>query len=113
MKTFLRILILVAIVCGVAVVTCPKNEAHVNAIKEVVFEAMSENSDDETNQLGRLFFDGITNYAIGSLVTYENHFLYSTASIKSPAGTRKRLSTGVFGHVFTVNKEEMAEMVGI
>ena len=111
MKKLIVLLILV-IVCGTMMVTCPDKEAHMTAlINEVTtFLDKERMGEDSLNQEKSSFEKGlnIMLYSLaGSFVktmieqelVVKNNFIYSTGEINSNSGSRL-VSLGLLGHVF-------------
>ncbi len=113
MKKVITVLILVLVVCGVAVVTCPDKQAHQDAIMSVVNSKINDELQTDyadlqaisawVGSLGSSLASGI----VGNRLTVKNHFLWSSGEIKDLEGNSSRVSVGVFGHVFTFDKEDL------
>ena len=113
MKKALIAIIAVLIVGVAAVVTCPDKQAHKDAIMAVVNEKINEElktDDAELQGLSALFGSlgsSIAGGIIENRLVVKNHFLWSTGEIQNLDGEYYQISVGVFGHVFTFNKEDL------
>lgn len=110
MKKFIIFLLVLLAVAAVAVVTCPDRQAHKDAIMSIVNEKINEVMWQDENSdlvlLGSAIGSSVASYALDNRLTYKNHFVYSTCEINRENGPR-RLSVGVFGHVFTFSKDDL------
>lgn len=109
-----KILVLL-VVLGIMVATCPSRDDHktaiTNAINGAVNETISSAADDSNVGtgiafLGSLLANSVVNVFIDQVMDYQNYFIFSKTE-GTFDGETKTLSYGVFGHVFTVDKEEM------
>ncbi len=112
----LTISLLIILLLGiVAVVTCPTRTAHedaINAAIDKVIASYNREDDDDLGSLGTLasaFGAGIIKRGISSLLVVNNHFLWSTGVITDYSDENKRVSFGIFGHVFTSINDELKE----
>lgn len=109
MKKSVIFLIVVIIICGIAVLTCPKKEAHTEVLMGVVNNVMNEklNStntgelNEATMVLASSLGSSVLSYVLESRLDVENHFLWSTGKIRKLDGKSYIASIGLFGHVFT------------
>ena len=97
---------------AVAVVTCPDREDHKEAIMSVVNEDANELSggDNFLNFITSIGA-GIMGNRIDSRLDVKNIFLFSIGEIHLPDDSSKTVSVGVFGHVFTIGREKMDEVL--
>jgi len=112
MKKILIALAIVIAIVGIAVVTCPDKSAHKDAIMAVINEKINDSLKPSEGDEGLALFagslgSGIVGYVLDNRMTVKNYFVYSTATLKDFNGEEKRLSVGVFGHVFTFSKEDL------
>lgn len=117
MKALFNILLILAILSVVCVVTCPKKDAHVEALTDLATSIVNE---EISNDLGvgdaaaalvsSFLGTGVGEWAVDNLVTVKNYFLFSIGYIKYE-GESKPVSFGIFNHVFTPNKEMVGEMM--
>ena len=101
-KFFITLAVLLVVLAGVGVVTCPDKQAHKDAIMSVINEKINE-SVSFASSLG----SGIVGYVLDNRLTMKNHFVFSTGELNKLDGSSERLSVGVFGHVFTFSKEDL------
>ena len=114
MKKFITTIIVLLVIAGVAVVTCPDKQDHKDAItsviNEVVHDELGVNQEDDS--LGIL--KGLANIGAGiyldSKFDVKNYFLFSVGTILHGA-ENDVVSVGVFGHVFTGDKEDFKKIV--
>ena len=111
-KLIITLLVLLGI-GAVAVVTCPDRQAHKDAIMSVVNGSINDElqtDDKDAQALSALFGSigsSVAGYVIDNRLTVDNHFVYSTGTLKDFDGVDKQVSVGVFGHVFTFKKEDL------
>ena len=113
-KFFITLAILLVVLAGVGIVTCPDKQAHKDAIMSVINEKINESvsKDSSEGDEGIALFasslgSGIVGYVLDNRLTVKNHFVFSTGELNKLDGTSERLSVGVFGHVFTFSKEDL------
>lgn len=112
-KALIAIIAVLLIVGAAAVMTCPDKQAHKDAIMSVVNEKINEElqTDDEEYQgLSALFGtlgSGIAGRVVDNRLVVKNHFLWSTGEFQNFDGEYQRVSVGVFGHIFTFNKQDL------
>ena len=117
MKKVLIALLVVLVIGAVAVVTCPDRQAHKDAIMAVVNESINDElgtPDPESQGLSAIFGSigsSVAGYFIDNRLTVKNHFVFSTGELRDLDGENKRVSLGVFGHVFTFDKEDLKKAV--
>ncbi|MBQ6653223.1 MAG: DUF4339 domain-containing protein [Prevotella sp.] len=120
-------LLLFIVLAGAMVVTNPSKERHTEVITQrmgsIIEAAMSPGQSSNADNLGEALIRGgidilkdifgskTTQSAIGSLLDYHNYFLFSTTSI-TLFEKSQTLSVGVFGHVFTVNEDDVERLTG-
>lgn len=113
-KLIITLLVLIGI-AAVAVITCPDRQAHREAIMAVINESLHEEldvaDDDGLSMLLGTVGSGIAGYFIDNRLTVKNHFVYSTAELKDLDGVDQQVSVGVFGHVFTFDKEDLRNVL--
>ena len=117
MKKALIAIAAVLIVGVAAVMTCPDKQAHKDAIMAVVNEKINEElKTDEADMLGlsALFGSigtGIASRIVDNRLVVKNHFLWSTGEFQNLDGEYDQISVGVFGHIFTFNKEDLDKAI--
>ncbi len=111
-KVIITLLVLLGI-AAVGVVSCPDKEAHKDAIMAVVKETINEemkSEDDGLQGLGVLFGSigsSVAGYFIDNRLTVKNYYVYSVGKLKNLEGEDNTVSVGIFGHIFTVKKEDL------
>ena len=117
MKKILITLLVILGIGAVAVVTCPDRQTHKDAIMAVVNESINDGlgtTDHETQGLSAIFGSigsSVAGYFIESRLTVKNYFVFSIGKLKDLNGEDERVSVGVFGHVFTFDKEDLKKAV--
>lgn len=117
MKKAFIVIISMLIIGAVAVVTCPDKQAHKDAIMDVVNQKISEElhtDDTEWQGLTALFSSmgsSIASSIVESRLVVKNHFLWSTGEFQDLDGNYKQVSVGVFGHIFSFNKEGLDKAI--
>lgn len=113
-KFFITLAVLLVVLAGVGVMTCPDKQAHKDAIMSVINEKINESvsKDSTEGDEGIALFasslgSGIVGYVLDNRLTVKNHFVFSTGELNKLDGSSERLSVGVFGHVFTFSKEDL------
>jgi hypothetical protein len=102
---------------GIAVVTCPDKQAHKDAILSVINEKLNENIQKNTKDgdeglavLGASLGTSISGWILDSGLTVDNRFIYSVGKFNTGKEIKK-VSVGVFGHVFTFSKEDVDKIL--
>lgn len=111
MKKFLLFTLILVIIAGVCVVTCPDKEAHSTALKEalntaITDEISSSESDAGVVVLGSMIGTGLGGLIIDNMLKIDNYFVCSVGTVKYD-GEAKVVSIGVLNHVFTPDKENI------
>lgn len=111
MKHFLTILLIIVIIAGAMVITCPDKARHIEAIGEVIDNSICQ---DDTG-VAALFsaFGGkklILN-VIDPFFNVDNYFIVSIGKIRLDENESKPVSVGILGHVFTIDKEKAKQML--
>lgn len=119
MKKIITVLIVLLVIGGIAVITCPDKQDHKDAIMAVVNETIGDElgaSDQEDEDflgiLGGLASIGthVSGWYLDSNLTVKNYFVFSTGVLKYGQESEV-VSVGVFGHVFTGDKEDVKRIV--
>ena len=118
-STFLIVLIVIAAIAGLAIATCPDTDSHKAALTNVISAAVNDEanssdstagSDDAIDKMFRQISDSWTQRviatAVDNLIHVDNHIFYSTGKVRYD-GKDHTVSVGAFGHVFTVDKEDI------
>lgn len=119
LKTFLIGLVILLALVAVAVITCPDENAHKSALTNVVSATVSDelnggdstvNEDDAVEKFFRQMSDSwskeVVKAAVDNLIHVDNHIVFSTGKVRL-AGKEHTVSVGAFGHVFTVDKDDL------
>ncbi len=117
MKKFLLFTLILVIIAGVCVVTCPDKEAHTAALKEVLNAAITEElssseSDAGWVTLGSMIGTGLGGLVIDNLLKVDNYFVCSIGTITYD-GESKVVSVGVLNHVFTPDKADIKKAASL
>ncbi len=115
MKNLLSIIVFLAIVL-VSVVTCPKKDAHADALMKLVNVALdselSRHADTKEEMglamLGSFIGSGIAEFVIDKKLLVDNYFVCSIGRIVFE-GEEKIVSVGCFNHVFTMPEDKLKE----
>ncbi len=116
-KILIAILAVLIVGAAAAVLTCPDKQAHKDAIMAVVNEKINEElktDDDDWQGLSAIFGSlgsGIAGGIVDNRLVVKNHFLWSTGEFQNLDGEYNQISVGVFGHIFTFNKEDLDQAV--
>ncbi|MDD6583198.1 MAG: hypothetical protein PUF10_11070 [Bacteroidales bacterium] len=101
-------LVIIAIVAVVLLVTCPKKQAHLDAIDNVYAKAAadSQESGDLISTVGSYLGGKIAGTAVKQMLVVDDYFVCSVGTINAKDG-KKPLSLGVLGHVFILDKDKL------
>ena len=103
-------LVIIAIVVVVLLVTCPKKQAHLDAIDNVYTEAAANQENGNLiSTIGNYLGGKIAGTAIKQMLVVDDYFVCSVGTINTKEG-KKPLSIGVLGHVFILDKEKMVRL---
>lgn len=117
---WIGLLVAVVLLVGLLVATCPKPEQHAQAVSGVVSETVgdafatdSADADDPIAVAMKEFVRGATHKVVSMVVdnalTVDNYGVCSVGRVhyadKSPV-----VSVGVLGHVFTIGKDDLANL---
>lgn len=119
MSKFLILLLVIALIVVAAIVTCPDAAKHKAVLTDVVSSAISDeaNVKDSTSdgtdvvsvafrQMNDSWTKHVVAVAVDNLIHVDNHIVYSVGKVRF-AGKEHTVSVGVFGHVFTVDKDDL------
>lgn len=104
-------MVIIAIVVVVLLVTCPKKQAHLDAIDNVYTEAAADSQENGNliSTIGSYLGGKIAGTAIKQMLVVDDYFVCSVGTINTKDG-KKPLSIGVLGHVFVLDKEKMVHL---
>lgn len=108
MKAVLYILLIVIVLGGICIVTCPDRDAHSDALKDslnkmLTAELSQEVKDEEDASIamvGSMLGTGIGGLVIDNILNVENYFVCSIGTVTYD-GETKVVSVGFLNHVFT------------
>lgn len=116
---FILLLIILALIVVGAIVTCPDENAHKAALNNVVASAISDEANDTDSttdgsdvvsvvfsQISDSWTKEVVAVAVNNLIHVDNHIVFSVGKVRL-AGKEHTVSIGVFGHVFTVDKDDL------
>ena len=114
------ILLTLVVLVAVMVVTCPKTEQHKEVLSTVITTTVNDAVNDNDNLTGNTFIDNafktvsnafagkVIETAVDNLVTVDNYVVCSLGKVLYD-GTDHIVSLGVFGHIFTVDEDDLRE----
>jgi len=114
------ILLTLVVLVAVMVVTCPKTEQHKEVLSTVITTTVNNAVNDNDNLTGNTFIDNafktvsnafagkVIETAVDNLVTVDNYVVCSLGKIHYD-GKDHIVSLGVFGHIFTVDEDDLQE----
>lgn len=114
MKAIFYILLIVLILGGICVATCPDSEAHSEALKDLINQVITaelsvEEEDADLVMLGSMIGTGIGGMVIDNMLNVDNYFVCSIGTITYD-GETQIVSVGVLNHVFTADDEKVLQM---
>lgn len=112
MKKYLVIIILL-LVAVLMVLTVPDKQKHKDAMMEAINEYVEEETVDKLGdnvlaKLGKGVIVKTVETALNSKLKIDNYYLFNMSRVRLD-GEDQMLSLGVFGHVFTFDKEMIRE----
>ena len=114
------ILLTLVVLVPVMVVTCPKTEQHKEVLSTVITTTVNDAVNDNDNLTGNAFIDNafktvsnafagkVIETAVDNLVTVDNYVVCSLGKVHYD-GKDHIVSLGVFGHIFTVDEDDLRE----
>ena len=114
------ILLTLVVLVAVMVVTCPKTEQHKEVLSTVITTTVNDAVNDNDNLTGNTFIDNafktvsnafagkVIEAAVDNLVTVDNYVVCSLGKVHYD-GKDHIVSLGVFGHIFTVDEDDLQE----
>lgn len=117
MKAILIIILIVVVLGGVCVVTCPDQEAHTQDLKNLLNEVLTEElskdaaSDEDAGwvMFGSMIGTGVGGMVIDNILNVENYFVCSIGTVTYD-GETYIVSLGVLNHVFTVDNAKVMQL---
>nr|WP_313978601.1 GYF domain-containing protein [uncultured Prevotella sp.] len=114
------ILLTLVVLVAVMVVTCPKTEQHKEVLSTVITTTVNDAVNDNDNITGNTFIDNafktisnafagkVIETAVDNLVTVDNYVVCSLGKVHYD-GKDHIVSLGIFGHIFTVDEDDLQE----
>ena len=114
------ILLTIIALVAVMIVTCPKTEQHKEVLSTVITATVNDAVNDNDNITGNTFIDNafktvsnafagkVIEAAVDNLVTVDNYIVCSLGKVHYD-GKDHIVSLGVFGHIFTVDEDDLQE----
>ncbi|MBQ7205229.1 MAG: DUF4339 domain-containing protein [Muribaculaceae bacterium] len=119
--------LILAVLFGTMVFTCPDRKAHEDAIQEVTKQWLEEKVQDKVNAItgtegfgsvvGDIFgkfvaelTDKSTDIAVTQYLDVKNYMVCSVGTISIGDSKDNMVSLGIFGHVFTFDKEDLEKL---
>lgn len=114
------ILITIIALVAVMIVTCPKTEQHKEVLSTVITATVNDAVHDNDNITGNNFIDNafktisnafagkVIEAAVDNLVTVDNYVVCSLGKVHYD-GKDHIVSLGIFGHIFTVDEDDLEE----
>ena len=108
------------VLVAVMVVTCPKTEQHKEVLSTVITTTVNNAVNDNDNLTGNTFIDNafktvsnafagkVIETAVDNLVTVDKYVVCSLGKVHYD-GKDHIVSLGVFGHIFTVDEDDLQE----
>lgn len=109
----LMVIIILLLVAVLMVLTVPDKQMHKEAMMEAINEYVEEEAVDKVGdnvlaKLGKGVIVKTVETALNSKLKVDNYYLFNTTHVRLQ-GEDKTLSLGMFGHVFTFDKEMLRE----
>lgn len=108
----LMAIVIVLLVLVLMTQTVPDKRAHKEAMMKAVTEYVDEEAqglgDNALTKLGKGVLLKTIETALGSKLRVDNYYVFNTTHVRLD-GKDQLLSVGVFGHVFTFDKEMLRE----
>lgn len=114
------ILLTIIALVAVMIVTCPKTEQHKEVLSTVITATVNDAVHDNDNITGNNFIDNafrtisnafagkVIETAVDNLVTVDNYIVCSLGKVHYD-GKDHIVSLGIFGHIFTVDEDDLEE----
>lgn len=118
MKNLLIFFLILVTIAGFCIVSCPKKEAHSEAIMEkvnlLIDQEINEEINDEDYKPVAIFasslVSGLSNLVIDSRLTVDNYLLFSIGKVTFD-GEEKIVSLGILNQVFTDINDNLKEEI--
>ena len=115
MKKLLFLILLLIVIAGALVATCPDKEAHREAVKGVMAGVINSEMDqskiEETMaSIGTMLAVSAVDAYLKSNLVIRDHTFYNIGVI-SYRGEFRMVSVGVLNHVFTISEDDARKMI--
>lgn len=116
MKIIFRLFIVLLVIAGVCIISCPKHEEHqksiMNEVKtridKEIYGAEEGYEENTLSLIATTLYSGISEKIIKNKLQVENYFLFSIGRIMLD-GESEIISFGILNHVFTDLPDELKE----
>ena len=117
---FLVLLLSFVVLIATMIITCPKAEQHKEVLSAVITATVNDAVNENDNITGNAYLDNafkavsnafagkVIQAAVDELVTVDNYVVCSLGKV-SYEGKAHVVSVGVFGHIFTVDEDDLRE----
>ena len=116
----LVLLLSFVVLIATMIITCPKAEQHKEVLSTVITATVNDAVNESDNITGNAYLDNafkavsnafagkVIQAAVNELVTVDNYVVCSLGKV-SYEGKAHVVSVGVFGHIFTVDEDDLRE----
>lgn len=111
MKHFLTILLIIVIIAGAMVITCPDKARHIEEIEEIIDNSISQDDTGIAALFSALGGKKLILNVIDPFFNVDNYFIVSIGRIRLNENESKTVSVGLLGHVFTIDKDKAKQML--
>lgn len=116
MKAIFYTLLIIIILGGICVATCPDREAHSEALKDLVNQVITAELSGEEEDAGLAMFGsmigtGLSGLVIDNMLNVEDYLVCSIGTATYDGETHV-VSVGLLNHVFTIDEEKAAQIAG-
>lgn len=115
MKKFLILIVLVVVIAGALVATCPDREAHRTAVKDVLSGVINSEMDNQSingalASIGTAVAVSAVDAYLNSKLLIRDHTFYNVGVIDYD-GEFRMVSVGVLNHVFTISEDDARQLI--
>ena len=116
MKAVLYTLLVLLILGGICVATCPDREEHSETLKGLVNQVITSELSGEEEDAALVMFGSVIGTGLGGLVidnmlNIEDYFVCSIGTVTFNGETHV-VSVGLLNHVFTIDEKKAAQIAG-
>ena len=117
---FLVLLLSFVVLIATMIITCPKAEQHKEVLSTVITATVNDAVNESDNITGNAYLDNafkavsnafagkVVQAAVDELVSVDNYVVCSLGKVRYE-GKDHVVSVGVFGHIFTVDEDDLRE----